>query len=398
MGDSKIDFDAAAEMQVRFEEAARVAENNPFVKLGRAVERARARRSSSAMEPDRSRSSIAMPTVKESERVTLAEGLAILERHLPSEQAKERLRRAFVKKEVHQEPMFALLYDEAEIDWATGLVKIPKKRERFCPTFRRAEFERYFFEVVMISPITDAEIRYRVLRVCFNLRHDKGGWVPLSDINFSPDPVDPQVVGGVCQQLADIGLILWKPLEGAGGVAFGNAKITGKGVAAFEAEQCADIDIRFPHTAEHNVPAAAALVPKEPPQRFCKETLNQAIRDKVWQHFEHGHYDTAVFEAMKAVEVAVRDAAGFSAADIGTNLMRKAFAVDNGPLTDKSAEQGERQARSDLFAGAIGSYKNPYSHRNVLLDNTDEAAEIIMLANHLLRIVDARSVAIQPPP
>lgn len=110
---------------------------------------------------------------------------------------------------------------------------------------------------------------------------------------------------------------------------------------------------------------------------------------KVWQQFEQGHFDTAVFEAMKAVEVAVRDAARLPRADIGTSLMRKAFATDGGPLTDKLAEKSEREARANLFAGAIGSFKNPHSHRYISLDDPDEAAELIMLANHLLRIVDA---------
>ena len=71
-----------------------------------------------------------------------------------------------------------------------------------------------------------------------------------------------------------------------------------------------------------------------------------------------GKYDTAIFQAMKAVEVSVREAGGFTTGDIGTDLMRKAFHEDNGPLTVKSVEKSERQARSTLFSGAIGSYKN----------------------------------------
>src|ERR1700679_3924174 len=127
-------------------------------------------------------------------------------------------------------------------------------------------------------------------------------------------------------------------------------------------------------------------------RRFPKEELHPRIQEDVWALYHRGKYDTAVFEAMKAVEVAVRDAAGLAPADIGTKLMRKSFDVENGPLTDKSAEQAERQARSDLFAGAIGSYKNPHSHRDVALEDPNAAAEIIMLANHLLRIVDARTL------
>jgi uncharacterized protein (TIGR02391 family) len=94
--------------------------------------------------------------------------------------------------------------------------------------------------------------------------------------------------------------------------------------------------------------------------KLSKETLHPAIREDVWSLYHRGKYDTAVLEAMKAVEVAVRDAGKFSAGDLGRDLMRKAFRPENGPLTDKSAESGERPALSDLFAGAIGAYKNPH--------------------------------------
>ncbi|WP_156944633.1 TIGR02391 family protein [Bradyrhizobium sp. Ec3.3] len=42
----------------------------------------------------------------------------------------------------------------------------------------------------------------------------------------------------------------------------------------------------------------------------------------------------------------------------------------------------------------MGSYKNPHSHRNVVLDDPEEAAEIIMLANRLLRIIEARAIVV----
>ena len=134
-------------------------------------------------------------------------------------------------------------------------------------------------------------------------------------------------------------------------------------------------------------------------QQFAKsrhlrrEILNPRIADKVWSAFIRSEYDVAVFQAMKAVEVAVREASGLGAEELGVKLMRKAFNVEDGPLTDMTAEMGERQACSDLFAGAIGSYKNSHSHRDVNLNNPDEAHELVMLANHLLRIVDQRRSA-----
>ena len=126
-------------------------------------------------------------------------------------------------------------------------------------------------------------------------------------------------------------------------------------------------------------------------RRIPRDSLHPSIREDVWLLFHRGKFDTAVFEAMKAVEIAVRKAAQLPNKDIGVSLMRKAFDKNNGPLTDLTMDEGEREMRAHLFVGAIGSYKNPHSHREVALDDPDEAAEIIMLANHLLRIVETRA-------
>ena len=126
-----------------------------------------------------------------------------------------------------------------------------------------------------------------------------------------------------------------------------------------------------------------------------KEILHPKIADVVWGAFIRGEFDGAAFHAMKAVEVSVRSAAGLGDELVGVALMRKAFSPENGPLTDMESEKGERQGRMDFFAGAIGSYKNPHSHRDVNLDDPKEALEIVYLANHLLRIVDTRAQAIR---
>jgi len=72
--------------------------------------------------------------------------------------------------------------------------------------------------------------------------------------------------------------------------------------------------------------------------------------------------------------------------------MRTAFDVINGPLTDKTALTSEKQAISDLFAGSIGSFKNPTSHRDIDYNNPSEVAEIILFANYLLRFLERAKV------
>ena len=120
--------------------------------------------------------------------------------------------------------------------------------------------------------------------------------------------------------------------------------------------------------------------------------LHPLIAAEVYPAFLRGRYDTAIFEAFREVEVAVRDAGKFGAELVGVPLMRAAFKLSGashtpGPLTDTELPIAEQEAMAHLFSGAIGLYKNPQSHRHVPT-HAEDAAEVIIFASQLLRIVD----------
>ncbi len=122
---------------------------------------------------------------------------------------------------------------------------------------------------------------------------------------------------------------------------------------------------------------------------LSSESMDPILIQKIKPLFLRGDYDTAVFQAFKEVEVRVRKKANLANTDIGVSLMRKAFKSPDGILVDKKADPGEQVARMELFAGAIGVYKNPSSHREVFFADPKEAADIIHIANQLLRIVES---------
>jgi uncharacterized protein (TIGR02391 family) len=132
--------------------------------------------------------------------------------------------------------------------------------------------------------------------------------------------------------------------------------------------------------------AAADALPGLWAARRLAGDLHPALEEKVKPIFNLGDYETACFAAMKTVEVEVRRASGLDASVIGVDLMRQAF-KDGGPLADPDAQPGERRSTMELFAGAIGAFKNPASHRTVDFDDPVEAVEVVQLADLLLRLL-----------
>ena len=117
--------------------------------------------------------------------------------------------------------------------------------------------------------------------------------------------------------------------------------------------------------------------------------LHPLIAGRVRAQFLMGEFELAGFAALREVEIRVRSLGNFSDDLIGVALMAAAFKPDPaGPLADTASERGEREATMALFRGAIGTFKNPSSHRAVDYDDPTLAAEVVLLADLLLRLLD----------
>ena len=90
---------------------------------------------------------------------------------------------------------------------------------------------------------------------------------------------------------------------------------------------------------------------------------------------------------MKAVEVRVRDLCGFGDELTGVDSMNRAFGP-TGPLTDGEAVKGEREGTRMMFAGAYAMLRNPSGHREIDYDDVGEAAEAVVVASLLMRVLD----------
>jgi hypothetical protein len=125
---------------------------------------------------------------------------------------------------------------------------------------------------------------------------------------------------------------------------------------------------------------------------FSRKMFHPLLPDAAWHAFRAGDHDTAVFEAFKAVEIAVRKKGagknGIVTTDHGVDLMKKAFDPNAGPLSDRGASRPRRARRCELFTGALGELRNPKAHHDLTITDPLVAVEGMMVASALLRIVD----------
>ena len=130
--------------------------------------------------------------------------------------------------------------------------------------------------------MTDAELRGRLLSHFYNLRHQNGGYVPVSDMTLGgAEGVTLEVVGGVCHQLGQAGLIEWSGYLGQG-PDIGSAKITGLGVDAGEQKKSASLEIRFPNGGQ----GESAMLPTiKEPERAGEEISKEGrkARFDIWE-------------------------------------------------------------------------------------------------------------------
>jgi uncharacterized protein (TIGR02391 family) len=147
----------------------------------------------------------------------------------------------------------------------------------------------------------------------------------------------------------------------------------------------------YPQDAYFLTRRASDLLEEEDPigvlraQRRLGVELHQRFAGRLRPLTRAGAFEQAALDALREVEVRVRELAGDSRR--GVALMNHAFG-EKGPLTDPSADPGEQQGMRALFSGAFGAVRNPLGHRSVEWADPTEAAEMVLLADLLMRQLD----------
>jgi uncharacterized protein (TIGR02391 family) len=128
------------------------------------------------------------------------------------------------------------------------------------------------------------------------------------------------------------------------------------------------------------------------PARFDEIVTSDVLRAASRRLFLDGYYARAVEEAFKCLNNTVKDRSGLASKD-GADLMREAFSA-NAPVLKindlrSQSQKDEQRGYMDIYAGAMTGVRNPRAHDHRLDDEPEAALELLALANHLMRRLDA---------
>ncbi len=122
--------------------------------------------------------------------------------------------------------------------------------------------------------------------------------------------------------------------------------------------------------------------------RFDLLIEDMKLRSASRQLFSDGHYARAVEEAFKCLDNTVKMKSGIDA-KTGAALMHDAFSAKNPTLKlnklQSQSDKDEQRGYMDLYAGSMTGIRNPRAHEHELEDSPEEALEMLIFANHLMR-------------
>jgi len=140
-------------------------------------------------------------------------------------------------------------------------------------------------------------------------------------------------------------------------------------------------------TPQPPAPPAAGADPLVLFDRVITEPdLNAATRPL----YRDGHYARSVEEAFKFLNNAVKGRSGDATRD-GQALMLNTFS-DSAPVLRlnrlrSQSEKDEQKGYGFIYAGTMTGIRNPRAHEHDLRDDPDVALEMLVLANHLTRML-----------
>lgn len=143
----------------------------------------------------------------------------------------------------------------------------------------------------------------------------------------------------------------------------------------------------FDSKIDHHERVGAFLGPAGPGADLLPDYFHPELVRRCQSDFETGDYPSAILKAFRYIEVRVRELARLDDTDIGVSMISKAMGPKSTRIVFSSID-AEQEAQHALFRGAIGSLKNPLSHKEVEHPDRGRTLERLGFASMLLHDLD----------